>query len=274
MSQPPILFDYNRVSAHRARAAGNFSQYDFLFREMAESLCERLAYIKRKFPVALDLGAKIGIIAEILQGRGGIETLVQMERSEPLLAKAKGIKLIGSEELLPFAENSFDLVISAGALHWVNDLAGSLIQIQRILKPDGLFLAVLFGGQTLHELRTSFEKAEIQNKGGVSPRISPFIDVQAGGQLLQRAKFSLPVVDSEILNVEYSHPLKLMRELRGMGETGALHDSAKNFTPCSLLMGAVDNYLQDFANEDGGINASFELITLTGWKPQNHGDKQ
>ena len=264
----PMIFDSNRVRSHRTRAAGNFSSHDFLFREMAERLCERLSCIKRKFPLALDLGAKTGLVAEILQGRGGIETLVQMEQSAPLLAQAKGIKLLASEELLPFAENSFDLVISVGALHWVNDLAGSLIQIQRILKPDGLFLAMLFGGQTLRELRTSFEQAEMDNKGGSSPRISPFIDVQAGGQLLQRAGFTLPVIDSEILGVEYTHPLKLMRELRGMGETNSLHDSLKTFTSCSLLMTAVDNYLRDFSNEDGRINASFELVTLTGWKPE------
>lgn len=263
----PVIFDSNRVCLHRARAAANFSQHDFLFREMAENLCDRLTYMKRKFPVALDIGAKTGIVAEILHGRGGVEFLAQMEKTPELLARAKGIKLIADEEFLPFAENSFDLVVSAGALHSVNDLAGTLIQAQKILKPDGLFIAVLFGGETLKELRTSFEKAEIAAKGGVSPRVSPFIDVQTGGQLLQRAGFSLPVVDSEILNVEYSHPLKLMREVRGMGEANSLHDSVKSFTPCSLIMSAVDNYLQDFPSADGGITASFEFIALTGWKP-------
>ncbi len=269
----PKIFDRKRLINHRARAATSFPAHDFLFREMAQGVVERLGYIKRGFPMALDLGSHNGLVAGILQNHGGIETLIQSELSEKLLCNAANIRLVADEELLPFAENSFDLVISVGSLHWVNDLAGSLIQIQRILKPDGLFLAVFFGGQTLKELRASFEKAEMQFSGGVSPRISPFIDVQTGGSLLQRAGFSLPVVDSEILNVEYAHPLKLMKELRGMGEGNALHDSVKGFTPCSLMMLAVDNYLRDFSNEEGRINASFELITLTGWKPHESQQK-
>lgn len=265
-NQVPIIFDHNRLRTHRARAAADFAGHDFLFREMAERTCDRLDHVKRKFPVALDLGARTGILAQTLQGRGGVEKLVQMELSEPLLRYARGIRLVADEELLPFAENSFDLVMSVGALHWVNDLAGTLAQIYRALKPDGLFLAVLFGWQTLRELRAAFEQAEMQGRGGLSPRISPFIDVKTGGDLLQRAKFSLPVVDSEILTVEYAHPLKLMKELRGMGETNSLHESEKNFTPCSLLMSAVDNYLRDFMSEEGRVAASFELITLTAWK--------
>ncbi len=266
-NQVPNIFDRDRLRKHRDRAAPNFTEHDFLFKEMAQRLCDRLEYIKRKFPVALDLGAHNGVLAETLQGRGDIKTLIQTEFSEPLLHLAKNARLVSDEELLPFAENSFDLVMSVGSLHWVNDLAGTLIQIQRSLKPDGLFLAIFFGGQTLKELRISFEKAEMQARGGISPRISPFIDVQNGGSLLQRAGFALPVVDSEMLTVEYNHPLKLMKELRGMGEANSLYECEKNFTPCSLLMSAVDNYFQGFSNEEGRVTASFELITLTGWKP-------
>lgn len=268
----PVIFDYQIIRNHRARAAQNFSHHDFLFREMAERLCERLEYIRRDFPQALDLGAKTGIIAQTLAGRGSIKHLVQLEQSPALLANAQGTKLIASEEMLPFADNSFDLVISAGSLHTVNDLAGTLVQVRRILKPDGLFLAVVFGGETLKELRASFEQAEMTAKGGMSPRVFPFIDVQTGGQLLQRAGFLLPVVDKELITVEYEHPLKLMKELRGMGEANALHDRIKYFTPCSLIMSAVDNYFRDFPSEDGGITASFEFITLTGWKQAKPGN--
>lgn len=271
--QVPYIFDRQRLSRHRARAIDNFLRHDFLFQEMGGRLCERLNYIKKIFPLALDLGAHNGFVAEILRDRGGIETLIQSDISPVMLNNAKSIKIVADEELLPFAENSFDLIISVGSLHWVNDLTGTLSQIQKILKPDGLFLAIFFGGQTLKELRISFEKAEMQFNGGISPRISPFIDVQTGGSLLQRAGFSLPVVDSEILNVEYDHPLKLMKELRGMGESNCLYDSKKSFTPCSLMMLAVDNYLRDFSNEEGRINASFELITLTGWKPHESQQK-
>jgi len=273
----PNIFDRKRLGKHRLRAVANFSEYDFLFREMAHRLCDRLEYINRDFPLALDLGARSGILAETLQGRGKIKTLIQMAVAQELLRAAQNanntINLVGDEELLPFADNKFDLVMSVGSLHWVNDLAGTLIQIQRSLKPDGLFLAVFFGGQTLHELRASFEKAEIEYRGGVSPRISPFIDVQTAGSLLQRAGFALPVVDSEIVTVEYSHPLKLMKELRYMGESNSLAECEKNFTPCSLMMSAVDNYLRDFSNNDNRITASFELITLTGWKPHSSQQK-
>lgn len=273
----PNIFDRKRLVKHRLRAAANFSEYDFLFREMGIRLSDRLEYINRDFPLALDLGGRGGILAEMLKGRRNIGDLIEMHGSEGLLCdaqkKSHNMGVVADEELLPFAENKFDLVMSVGALHWVNDLAGALIQIQRILKPDGLFLAVFFGGQTLHELRASFEKAEIECRGGVSPRISPFIDVQTGGSLLQRAGFALPVVDSEIVNVEYDHPLKFMKELRYMGETNCLITSEKNFTPCSLMMSAVDHYLRDFSNNDNRINASFELITLTGWKPHTSQQK-
>ncbi len=268
MSQEiPQIFNSKLLRVHRARAVANFAAHNFLFREMAEDIAARLQFINRKFPLALDLGAHNGLVGDVLQGRGGIEHLVQMELSEPLLRQASGLRVVASEELLPFAENSFDLVVSAGALHWVNDLTGTLIQIQRVLKPDGLFIGVCFGAQTLHELRAAFEKAELDSRGGISPRISPFIDVQNAGSLLQRAGFALPVVDNDIIAVEYEHPLKMMKELRGMGEANALMATPKNFTPCSLMMLAVDNYLRDFSNANGRVDASFELITMTGWKP-------
>ncbi len=267
MNQVPMLFNRPLVRRRRDRAAQEFEKHDFLFREMASRLCERLEYIKRDFPTALDLAAKTGIIGQTLAGRGGVQTLVQAEFCEPLLKKSSGLRVVCDEEFLPFADDSFDLILSVGSLHSVNDLAGTLAQIRRTLKPDGLFLAMLFGGHTLKELRASFEGAEISASGGVSPRISPFIDARDGANLLQRAGFSLPVADSEMLNVEYAHPLKLMHDLRGMGEANALYSRTKNFTPCSILMQAVDNYLRDFAGENGRILASFELVTLTGWKP-------
>lgn len=265
----PNIFNRSKIIKQRKRAAENFNKHDFLFRQMAENLCERLEYIKRKFPVALDLGAKTGIIEKILRNRGGIEYLVQMEICEDLLSQAGGVKIIGDEENIPFADNSFDLVISSGSLHSVNDLVGTLIQVRKILKPSGLFLAAFFGGETLSEMRSSFEKAEIECKGGISPRILPFINIQTAGSLLQRAGFVLPVVDSDFVNVSYEHPLKLMRELRGMGEANCLNDSIKNFTPCSLVMSAVYNYFQDFSDDEGRINAGFEIITVTGWKAES-----
>jgi SAM-dependent methyltransferase len=273
MTSPPSIFNRELVKKHRTRAASNLKNHDFLLREMASRLCERLEYMKRDFPMALDLGAGSGAIADILAENKKVQTLVQTDISEKLLSKNKGLKIVADEESIPFADNSFDLVASIGVLHLVNDLAGTLLQIRRILKPDGLFLGMLYGGQTLKELRCALENAEIAARGGISPRISPFVDIRDGGMLLNRAGFSLPVVDSEILNVEYTHPLKLMHDLRGMGDSNAMLSAEKNFTPCSLIMLAVDNYFHDFSNENQRINASFELITLTGWKPISPSNK-
>lgn len=267
MSNPPQIFNRARVSDHRARASRQKEPADFLLHEMAARLADRLLDVTRTFPLALDLGAHHGLLSGYIQGVAGIEQVVQADLSSALIAKASGLRVAADEERLPFADNGFDLVVSLGSLHWVNDLPGALVQIQRALKPDGLFLAMLPGGQTLKELRESFEQAEMQARGGISPRISPFVDVRDAGGLLQRAGFALPVADSEMLTVSYAHPLKLMHDLRGMGESNALAQSSRHFMPCSLMMLAVDHYLRMFADEKGRIPATFELVTLTAWKP-------
>jgi NADH dehydrogenase [ubiquinone] 1 alpha subcomplex assembly factor 5 len=263
----PVIFNRRRLASHRARASAQPQEAaDFLLREMAERLADRLSDIRREFPVALDLGAHHGVLADLVQERGGIKTLVQCDLSADMVSRAPGLRVVADEEFLPFGENSFDLIMSVGALHWVNDLPGALIQIQRALKPDGLFLAVLPGGETLKELRESLEQAEMKITGGISPRISPFIDVQAAGSLLQRAGFALPVVDSDSVTVSYPDPLKLMQDLRNMGETNALAAGAKGFTRRDVLFSAMEYYEQHHAHE-GRLPATFELITLTGWKP-------
>jgi len=252
---PSAIFHRNRVRQHR----------------------ERLEEFRRPFPRALDLGAHNGVMAEYIAGKNGAEMLVQSDLSFAMLhsrtthrpregGESRTTTLVADEEFLPFAEASFDLVISAGSLHWVNDLPGALIQIQRILKPGGLFLAMLPGGETLKELRHSFEQAEMAASGGISPRVSPFVDVRDGGSLLQRAGFLEPVSDSDIVTVSYPHPLKLLHDLRGMGETNAMLQSRKGFMPCSLMMLMVDHYLREFSDGEGRIPATFELVTLTGWK--------
>lgn len=267
MTDSPFIFNRARVRQHRQRAAAHLSQHDFLLREMAERLCERLECVRRTFPVALDLGAHNGMVAELLGKRGGVKQLVQCDLSEKMMRRASGLRVVADEELLPFAPESFDLVISVWSLHWVNDLPGALIQIYRALKPEGMFLAMLPGGQTLAELRHALELAEQEVRGGISPRISPFVDVKDAGSLLQRAGFSLPVVDSELLTVRYENPFGLMLDLGGMGEANALASSARGLAPRALFPAAMQHYAEQYTDgQDGRVPATFELVTLTGWK--------
>ena len=269
MTHDPIIFNRKRVLRHYERAASEMS-CDFLLREMASRLVDRLPDIRKTFPTVLDLGAHNGLLSEYLGEESGIEMLVQADLSKSMIEVAEGKRVVADEEYLPFAAGSFDLVISAGALHWVNDVPGTLIQIQRILKSGGLFLAIFPGGETLKELRHSFEQAEIKICGGISPRVSPFIDVKDAGSLLQRAGFEEPVTDSETLAVMYESPLNLLHDLRAMGQTNAIVASQKTFMRRSLLEEMVEYYTSNFS-QDNRITATFELITMTAWKADDAG---
>ena len=261
------VFDRRVVRLHRERAAAGLGAHDFLFREVAGRLAERLEDVRRKFPVALDLGGHGGVLASALGGRGGIETLVETDLAPAMLGRSRGLRVAADEELLPFADASFDLVASVLSLHWVNDLPGALVQIRRALRPDGLFLAALPGGETLHELRHALAEAEAEVEGGASPRLSPLIDVAGAGALLQRAGFALPVVDVDTIRVTYPDALALMRELRGMGESNALAARRGSFIRRATLAAAAAAYEARFAEADGRIPATFQVLYLTAWAP-------
>ena len=269
MTEPIAVFDRRVVRRHRDRAARGLSAHDFLFCEVAERLAERLDDVTRRFPLALDLGCHTGELGRRLAGRGGIEQLVQGDLSPEMAARAGLLALAADEESLPFAEASFDLVMSNLALHWVNDLPGALIQIRRALKPDGLFLAAMIGGASLVELRDSLLAAELEQEGGAGPRVSPFADVPDAGALLQRAGFALPVVDSDRITVTYPHALALMADLRGMGESNALTDRRRRFTRRATLYAAATAYGERYADTEGRIRASFEILYLTAWAPHD-----
>ena len=176
-------------------------------------------------------------------------------------------RILADEEALPFADSSLDAVLSALSLHWVNDLPGALVQIRRALKPDGLFLGVMLGGETLVELRDVMTEAEIETVGGLSPHVSPFADVADLGGLLQRAGFALPVVDTEKLTVTYESVFDLFRDLRGMGETNALLERPRTPMRRETLLRAAALYAERFAGPDGRIPATFQFLWLTGWTP-------
>ena len=263
MQPSPVIFNRHHVRQHKQRAQAHFSEYDFLLREAADRLADRLEDMTRHFPLALGLGGH-NRIGDIIGSRGGIETLVQTG-----WVAGGDVQVICDEEFLPFAGNHFDLAFSPLALHWVNDLPGVLIQLRHVLKPDGLLLATVFGGQTLQELRHVLTDAALEMSGGVSPSVSPFMDVRDAGALLQRAGFSLPVIDSEILTVTYDNLFMLMHDLRGMGETNALLHKRASFSRRDVFMRAAELYSQRYGNSEGRITATFELVTMTAWTPHN-----
>lgn len=275
MNAPPRLFDRSLHRVRLDRAASGFSAADFLKARAAGDAVERLEIILRDFSVCVDLGSRNGAFAKLLstsdaQSRVGM--VIETDLSRPMLSDRPGLRLQVDEEALPFAVASLDLVVSTLALHWVNDLPGTLIQIRRALKPDGLFIAAIFGGQTLTELRQCLIQAESDLSGGAGLRIAPFADAYDVAGLLQRAGFALPVADVDRVTVRYDHPLKLIQDLRRMGETSALADRNGRPLTRAVLARAISLYQDRFSDPDGKVRATFDILTMTGWAP--HPDQQ
>ncbi|HVJ52258.1 MAG TPA: methyltransferase domain-containing protein [Aliidongia sp.] len=266
MSDDIIIFDRAACRAHRRRAAGLPAEARFLYREVQARLIDRLDDINMRFERVLDLGSGDGGLAAALAETGRRPWLVSLDSAEAYAARGP-LPVVGEEEALPFADGGFDLIMSTLGLHWTNDLPGALLQIRRILRPDGLLLAGMFGGETLRELRESLLLAELETASGAAPRVSPFADLREAAGLLQRAGFALPVADGEILTVTYPDAIALMRDLRAMGETNAVLQRPRHFTPRTLLLRAAAIYAERFGLPDGRIPATFQLLTLTGWSP-------
>ena len=271
---PPLLFDRALHRRRLDRAAAGFGAAGFLKARAAEDAVLRLETIMRNFSVAVDLGARDGALARALAAspaREKVGLLIETDLSAAMLAGRGGPRVQADEEGLPFAAGSLDLVVSSLALHWTNDLPGALIQIRQALRPDGLFIGAILGGSSLTELRQSLTEAEIELAGGAGPRISPFADVQDAAHLLQRAGFALPVADVDRVEVAYASPLELIRDLRAMGEAGALADRPRPLSR-QVLARASEIYRQRFSRPDGRVRATFEIIAMTGWAP--HPDQQ
>jgi SAM-dependent methyltransferase len=267
---PPRLFDRDLLLARRKRAL-SLGAETFLLELVAKDLAERLDVIQRRFDVAVDLGTPGDAVARALGATGKIGTVVACE---PLAERRTGaLRVIGSEEALPFAPESLDLVASALALQWVNDLPGTLVQIRRALRPDGLLLAALIGGDTLRELRECLAAAEAELERGASPRVAPFADVQTLGALLQRAGFALPVTDLDRHVVRYAHMLELLRDLRRMGATNILTERRRVPLRRATLMRAAALYGERYSDADGRIRATFEVISISGWAPHESQQK-
>lgn len=267
------IFDRTLLRQRRSRVAQDFADHDFLFREIADRLAERTADVRRQFALALDWGGRTGAFADAARRRapGKIGRLIHSDISFDLARRGRAehadATLVADEEALPFADGAFDLIVSAGTLHAVNDVPGALAQVRRALKPDGLFLGALFGGATLYELRTAWLAAEAEIEGGASPRVAPFAELSDAAGLLQRAGFALPVADLDPIRVTYANPVALMQELRGMAETNIRRDRRRTPTRRATVFRAAEIYAERFAQPDGRIPATFELFFLTGWAP-------
>jgi len=271
MSSGPKIFDRRLLGVRRRRACA-LGAATFLLDHAAAELAERLSAVLRQFGIAVDLGASSDVVQRALAASGKIGTIVAAAADAAALENSV-LRVVSDEEALPFADASLDLVISVLTLQFVNDLPGTLIQIRRALKPDGLFMAAIVGGDSLNELRTAFADAESEVEGSLSPRVAPFADVRELGALLQRAGFALPVVDSERLTVRYDSALALMHDLRRMGATNVLQERRRRPLKRATLRRMEAIYADRFADADGRLRASFEIIWLSGWAPHESQQK-
>ena len=264
MNPPPLVFDRRLLAARRARAARNPS--DFLLRHVAGDIVDRLGAVQRRFGVAADIGTPLPALSQALVASGRAGRAIWLA---PAGSRApSGVDtVVGDEELLPFAPASLDLAVSALAFQFVNDLPGVLAQLRRALRPDGLLLAAFVGGESLRELAEAFALAESEVTGGASPRVAPFVEVRAAGALLQRAGFALPVVDQDRVTVRYADPLALMRDLRAMGATNVLVERSRRPLRRAVLARAALDYAERFADPDGRIRVTFDIVSLSAWVP-------
>jgi SAM-dependent methyltransferase len=259
---PPLLFDRRQVRDQRQRVAEHFHEFAILEPQIAERMADRLAGINRVFSHRLEIGC--AGFSTLPEGR---DRTVHCDLAAGLLQGHDGVSVVGDEELLPFGAATFDLVLSSLTLHWVNDLPGTLVQIKNILQPDGLLLAALLGGQSLHELRHAVTEAELEVSGGAATRISPFADIRDLGDLLQRAGFAMPVADLDRITIGYRDIFDLLRDLKGSGNSNALAGRETRPPGRQLFHRAGEIYRERFADPDGLLPATFDVVFLTAWAP-------
>ena len=250
--------------------AATFADYDFLRQRVIEDLESRLADTPRTFERGLELGAAGGELSARLLASGKAAAMIATDTAPAFadLAKARSLETAEADaESLDFPDASFDLVLAPLTLHWINDLPGALARIRRILKPDGLFLGALFAAGTLTELRDVLTEAETELTGGLAPRLSPLPGLRDMAALLQRAGFTLPVADRDTVTVRYRDPLRLLTDLKGMGERAAFASGAARPLPRRVLTRALDLYAQRHSDPDGRVRATFEIVHVSGWSP-------
>lgn len=268
----PRLFDRQLLRRRLDRSARDFSAASFLKRRSAEDVLDTLSAINRHFDVALEIGRRDGSFAQLLaehpDALSRIGYLIETD-----LSVYNNPAVVLDEEALPFGDETLDLVVSTLAFHTTNDLPGVLVQLRRALRPDGLLIASQFGGETLVELRRVLMEAELEVRGGSGARIAPFAEGPDCVDLMRRAGFNMPVVDTDKVVVSYAHPLSLLRDLRTMGETNILFDRPRKGLNRAILERVFTLYAERYPHPEGGVRATFEIITLSGWKPHESQQK-
>ncbi|AQX28301.1 MULTISPECIES: methyltransferase domain-containing protein [unclassified Bartonella] len=264
---PPLIFDYNCIEQFRQRAFKRAKKgCDFLLSYVVDDLHKRLNAVNRNFILALDLHGHTGLAVQTLKKSGKIGSIERVE-TNILYQNYDNPFHLRHRELLDFPQHYCDLIVSLLSLQLTNDIPGVLSQIKNILKPDGLFLAVMTGAGTLRELRESLMQAENEIYGGVSPRIYPFADIRDVGALLQRVGFAMPVVDVEDITIRYNSMFDLMRDLKAMGMQNALLSRSRRPVSKRFFYLADEIYAKKFSDPDGRIRAHFSFIWLSGWAP-------
>eukprot|EP00462_Mataza_sp_D1_P010374 CAMPEP_0175149766 /NCGR_PEP_ID=MMETSP0087-20121206/17450_1 /TAXON_ID=136419 /ORGANISM="Unknown Unknown, Strain D1" /LENGTH=305 /DNA_ID=CAMNT_0016435543 /DNA_START=75 /DNA_END=992 /DNA_ORIENTATION=+ len=276
--------DVKRVQRDKLVAQVDLQKYDYLKLEIARRMADRVLDIKRQFPVVVDVGCGNRYLSKFLGNKGSIETLIQLDLSPKMLmhnaftprdpddpgevvpSYRKEYCVVADEEYLPIKPGSVDMVISSMSMHWVNDLPGLLRQIRLALKPDGVFIGAMLGGETLQELRSAFALADLERLGGVTPHVSPFARLRDMGDLLTSAGFTLPAADSDVVTVPYPDMFTLMEHLKGMGENMATVDGCRPVSRDAFLAASAA-FESMYTEEDGAIPVTFEVLYMVGWAP-------
>ncbi|XP_037104456.1 arginine-hydroxylase NDUFAF5, mitochondrial [Syngnathus acus] len=269
---PANVFDRSMKKRQKewANAVRDSHKYDYLREEVGARVADRVYDVARTFPLALEIGAGRGYVAQHLS-KETVEHLLLTDISQSALRQNAGSDmrchaLAADEEFLPFRENSFHLVLSSMSLHWVNDLPAALGQIHGVLKPDGAFIGAMAGGQTLYQLRCSLQLAETEREGGLSPRVSPYAAVADLGNLLGRAGFNLLTVDTDEVQVNYPSVVEVMMDLQGMGESNCAWNR-RSMLRRDTILAAAAVYQEMYGEEDGSVPATFDVLYMIGWKP-------
>lgn len=259
-----VIFDRTLLRKNRARYVKNFADFNFLYVEVANKIVESLEFINRDFDAVLEIGARDGYLSKQIVEKKKVKTIVQTEICD--FAVNERNRTIADDELLPFKEESFDLIVSCLNFHHINMIPQFLLQVKSLLKPNGIFIVSFFGEENLSELAHVIFETESEIYGGISPRMSPTIEVKTAAHLIQKAGFNSPISDFEKIEVNYKDPMNLLRDLKMMGQGNVMVKRSRKFFTKGFLKKSLENYGQRYGEADGGVKAVFEVVTATGWK--------